>query len=37
LAELLGSERVDDAHLEAGRGEGPPRHVVVAAGAFDHD
>ena len=37
LAELLGGERMDDADLEAGGGEGPLGRVMEPAGALDDD
>ena len=37
LAELLGGERVDDADLEAGGGEGPLGRAVIASGPLDGD
>ena len=37
LAELLGGERMDDADLEAGGGEGVADDVMIPSGALDDD
>jgi hypothetical protein len=37
LAELLGGERMNDAHLESAGGKGPGGRMMISARAFDGD